>query len=148
MNIKRLLLAILAGFAFVFVSDFLIHGLVLASDYKATASLWRTDPEMQQRFAWMLVAQLLCAASIAIIWAMGFAGRDLGTGARFGLLMGLAQQVWAVALYVVAPLPGQIAAKWFFSGLLQATILGVIVAAIYKSNASAVHRDDVRAPVV
>jgi hypothetical protein len=132
MNITRLLLAIVAGFAFIFVSDFLIHGFLLDSDYRATASLWRPEAEMHQRFAWMLLTQLLCATAIAVIWAMGFAGRDLGTGARFGLLMGLAMQAWAIAFYVVAPLPGGIAAKWFFTGVAQAVILGIIVAAIYR----------------
>ena len=141
MNIKRLLLAIVAAFAFIFVSDFVIHGLLLNADYKATASLWRPEPEMHQRFAWMLFSQLLCAASITIIWAMGFAGRDLGTGARFGLLMGIALQVWAIAFYVVAPLPGNIATKWFLSGVLQAVIIGVLVAAIYRSDDSRAGRE-------
>jgi len=92
---------------------------------------------MQQRFAWMLLCQLLIAIVIVVIWAMGFAGRDLGTGARFGFLMGLSMQAWAIAFYVVAPLPGEIAAKWFFSGVLQGVILGVIVAAIYRSTNAA-----------
>ena len=134
MNIKRLLLAIAAGFAVIFVTDFLIHGFWLDADYHATASLWRPEAEMQQRFHWMLLCQLLAAAAFALIWAMGFAGRDLGTGARFGLLMGLGMQAWAIAFYVVAPLPGHIAAKWFFSGLVQAALVGVVVAAIYRSS--------------
>ena len=136
MNIKRLLLAIVAAFAFIFVSDFLIHGFLLDSDYRATASLWRPEAEMHQRFAWMLLTQLLCATTIAVIWAMGFAGRDVATGARFGLLMGLGLQAWAIAFYVVAPLPGAIAAKWFVSGVVQAVIIGVLVAAIYRPRVS------------
>ncbi len=132
MNIPRLLLAIVVGFIFVFACDFLIHAIWLEADYKATASLWRSDAEMQQRFAWMLFGQFLCASVFAILWAMGFAGRSLGTGAVFGLILGVALQVWSIFLFVVAPLPGVIAAKWFFSGLVQAMILGVIVALIYK----------------
>ena len=60
---------------------------------------------------------------------MGFAGRSLATGVFFGLFMGLAQQVWAIAFFVVTPLPGMLAAKWFFSGLLQAVGLGLVMAA-------------------
>ncbi|MEP6821759.1 MAG: hypothetical protein ABI946_05350 [Chthoniobacterales bacterium] len=136
MNPKRLLLTVLAGFAFIFASDFLIHAVWLAPSYKATAELWRTDPEMQQRFLWMLFGQLLCAVAFSVIWAMGFAGRPLATGVFFGFFMGIAVQVWAIAFFVVAPLPGGIAAKWFFSGLLQATLLGVIIAAIYRPRAT------------
>ena len=136
MNIPRLLIAVVAGFIFIFASDFLIHAVWLAPTYKATASLWRPDAEMQQRFFWMLGAQLLTAVAFAIIWAKGFAGRSAGTGAFFGLFMGLAQQVWAIVWFVVAPLPAEIAVKWFLSGLLQATILGVVLAAVYKPAAS------------
>ena len=140
MNVKRLLLAIVAGFIFVFASDFLIHHYWLGPDYKATASLWRPESEMQQRFAWMFVGQFLCAVAFSVIWAKGFAGRDLGTGAFFGLFMGIAQQVWAIAFFVVAPLPGTLAVRWFLSGLLQAVILGVIIAAVYKPDAMRTER--------
>lgn len=136
MNVPRLFLAIVAGFVFIFASDFLIHAIWLAPDYKATAELWRPDAEMQQRFAWMILGQLLAATAVAVIWTMGFAGRSIGTGATVGLFMGIAMQVWAIALFVVAPLPAAIAGKWFLSGLLQATLLGILVAAIYKPTAA------------
>ena len=87
---------------------------------------------MQSHFHWMLLAQLLCAATFVIIWAKGFAGRDIATGIIFGLLMGMSQQVWAIMNYVVMPLPGAIAAKWFIAGLVQAVLLGIVTALIYK----------------
>ncbi|HMJ06069.1 MAG TPA: hypothetical protein VK474_07410 [Chthoniobacterales bacterium] len=135
MNPKSLLLAVLAGFIFIFASDFLIHAIWLDPDYKATASLWRPEAEMQQRFAWMLIGQLLCAIAFAVLWAKGFAGQPVSTGAFFGFFMGVGQQVWAIAFFVVAPLPGMIATKWFCSGVLQALLLGMIVALIYKPAA-------------
>lgn len=132
MNMKRLLLAIVVAFVIVFGTDFLIHGFWLQSDYEATKQLWRPESEMQSHFHWMLIAQLLCAATFVIIWAKGFAGRDIATGITFGLLMGLAQQVWAIINYVVMPLPGALATKWFLAGLVQAVLLGIVTALIYK----------------
>lgn len=134
MNTPRLLISIVVGFIFISASDFVIHGLWLAPDYKATENLWRPEAEMQARFGWMLTAQLLTGLAFVVIWAMGFAGRSLGTGATFGLFMGLAQQVWAIMWFVVAPLPAAIAGKWFLSGVLQAIILGIIIAAVYKPS--------------
>lgn len=142
MNIKRLLIAIGAAFVFIFVSDFLIHGVWLDAEYKATASLWRLEPEMQARFHWMLIGQLLAAISFVYIWAKWIRPRDLGAGAYFGLWLGVAQGIWAIAYYVVAPLPGSLAAKWFLVGILQAVLLGVIIAAIYRTDA------DIAAPRV
>lgn len=132
MNIPRLLLALVAAFAFIFISDFLIHAIWMAPTYKATSQLWRPDAEMQSRFAWMLLAQFLIAFGFVMVWAKGFAGRSIGTGAFIGLYLGLAMQAWAIIFHVVAPLPGSIAAKWFLAGVLQAILLGIIIAAIYK----------------
>lgn len=135
MNIPRLLIALVVGFIFVFASDFVIHALWLAGDYKATAQLWRPDPEMQARFHWMLVAQFLIVFGFVMVWAKGFAGRSIGTGAFVGLYFGLAVQAWAIIFHVVAPLPADIATKWFLVGVLQAILLGIVVAAIYKPKA-------------
>jgi hypothetical protein len=138
MNMKRLLLAIVAAFALIFATDFLIHGFWLNPDYEATKTLWRPENEMHTHFHWMLIAQFLCAATFVIIWAKGFAGRDIATGITFGLLMGLFQQIWAIINYVVMPIPGSLAAKWFFSGLVQAVLLGIVTALIYKSERTSV----------
>ena len=131
MNIPRLLLTIIAGFLLIFATDFLIHGFWLAADYKATSQLWRPDAEMQSRFHWMVAGQLLCAVSFVIVWAKWIASSSFMTGAVFGFWLGILQQVWAIAFYVVAPLPGEIAAKWFAAGLVQAVLLGIMTAALY-----------------
>jgi hypothetical protein len=132
MNMKRLLLAIVAAFAIVFGTDFLIHGFWLTPDYEATKQLWRPESEMQTHFHWMLIAQFLCAATFVIIWAKGFAGRDIATGITFGLLMGLFQGIWTIINYVVMPLPGVLATKWLLAGVLQCVLLGIVTSLIYK----------------
>jgi hypothetical protein len=132
MNITRLLLATLAGFVLIFLTDFLIHGHLLAADYEASKALWRPDSEMHSHFSLMLFAQLLCAVTFVLVWAKGFAGKGVGTGISIGLLMGLFQQTWAIIDYVVLPMPGSLAVKWFFTGLVQAVLLGILTALIYK----------------
>lgn len=47
MNYPRLVLAIIVGYIFCFASDFAVHGWWTLPDYKATASLWRPNAEMQ-----------------------------------------------------------------------------------------------------
>ena len=56
MNTKRLILAIVVAFVVLWVTDFLIHGVWMTSDYRATQQLWRTDAEMQSHMGWMLGA--------------------------------------------------------------------------------------------
>src|SRR5229473_2256106 len=133
MNSKRLIIAIFTGFVFLFGSNFLIHVLWLRPDYMATMSLWRTETERNVRFAWMLSGQLLMAATFVVLWATGFAGRGgVKCACAYGLFMGLFSQATTLITYVVTPLPGVIALKWFFSGLAQAVVLGCISFFIYK----------------
>ena len=136
MNIKRLILAILAGWVAVFATDFLIHDLWLGPVYEATKPLWRPEDEMHTRICWMFLAQFLIVATFVIVWAKGFAGRSIGTGICFGLLMGVFQQTWAIILFVVLPMPGELAVKWFIGGLAQAALLGIVAALVYKPASS------------
>jgi hypothetical protein len=137
MNFKRLLLAILAGWVLIFATDLLIHHVWLMSDYEATKSIWRPEGEMQTRICWMFVAQFLGVATFVIIWAKGFAGGSVRRGLVFGLLMGLFQAIWVLADYVMIPMPGDLAIKWFFGGIAQAVTLGIVTSLVYKPASSA-----------
>ena len=132
MNMKRLIFAIIAGWVVIFATDMLIHGMWLKPDYEATKNIWRSETDMNARIAWMFFAQLLCAAAFATVWAKGVGGGSLKCGLMFGIMMGLFQQIWAIVSYVILPMPGELAVKWFFSGMVQAILLGIVTALIYK----------------
>ena len=132
MNIPRLLLAIVIGFIVIFGTDFLIHGKLMAPDYQATQQLWRTDAEMQARFVWMMGAQLLTTVAFLLLWTRWAPTARLGCALGFGFLMGLFSGVWPIVLYVVLPMPGSIALKWFFAGLVQCLLLGLVAFLIYR----------------
>lgn len=136
MNIPKLFLTIIAGFAFILGSDYLIHAVWLAPDYKASASLWRTEDEMSRRLFLMLIAQFLCALAFVYVWARtGWRRRTVMDGATFGFWLGLFQQVTSIVLYVVSYLPWQLAMKWIGAGLVQAMLLGALSAVIYTPRA-------------
>jgi hypothetical protein len=136
MNIKRLLLAIVAGYVVIFVTDMLIHEVWMRSDYEATQQLWRPKAEMGSYMAWMIGAQLLSVITFVILWAEGFAGRtsNIACAVGYGLLMGLFSGVWAIVLYVILPMPCEIACKWFFAGIVQCILLAIVTLYVYKPN--------------
>jgi hypothetical protein len=136
MNVPRLLLAIVVAFVVIFGTDSLIHGMWLKADYEATKAIWRPESEMQQHMYCFFIAQFLCAATFVIIWAKGAAGRSIGAGIVFGLLMGMFQQVWVLINYAILPMPGDLAVKWYFSGLGQAVLIGIATALVYKPRAA------------
>lgn len=136
MNIKRFLLAIAAVFAVTYVSDYLIHGVWLRPDYLAAQSLWRPPQEMRTFGHWVTLAQIIAVVTFVLLWAKGFAGRDIGTGMVFGLLVGMSQHVWAIVNYVAFPVPGALAAKWFLAGVAEGVVLGIVTSLIYKPKAA------------
>lgn len=133
MNPKRLILAILAVFLGVFLTDFLIHGIWLDSSYKLTASLWRTEAEMQKHFGWLLLAQFFAAATFTVVWATGIAGSaTIYCAGIYGATMGVFSQANTLITYAVQPFPADIALKWFASGVVRGCLMGLLVFFIYK----------------
>ncbi len=133
MNIKRLVIAIIVGVVFVSATDYLIHEVWLKPEYDATQQLWRMKPEMQALLPWMFGAQFLFAAAFVLIWAGGMADHHgLKCAVVYGLLMGVFNQTFTIVMYVVMPLPGDLAVKWFAANTLQCLLLGIITFLAYK----------------
>ena len=88
---------------------------------------------MGSRMVWLLSAQLLIAITFVMIWARAWAGTALITCAiGYGLLMGIFSGTWAIIMYVVLPMPCAIACKWFFAGIAQCILLGIVTFFVYK----------------
>lgn len=133
MNPKRLILAIVAVFVGVFVTDFLIHGVWLQSTYKETMNLWRSETEMRAHMGWLMLGQFLVAATFVVLWAKGFAATAcIRCACLYGMFMGLFSQAATLVTYAVQPLPGSLAVKWFIAGVAQGVLMGVLVFFVYK----------------
>ena len=139
MNPKRLILAIVVVFITVFATNFLIHGIWLNGIYKETASLWRTEADMQKHFPFMLLGQFLFASTFVVIWSKGIPSvATLGRSCLYGLTMGLFAEALTLITYVVQPMPGHLMAKWFIAGLVQGVLMGVVVFFVGRPKAAAV----------
>jgi hypothetical protein len=102
------------------------------SDYRGTQQLWRTDAAMGSRMGWMLGAQLLFAITFVLLWTRWAETARLGCAIGYGFLMRLFSGTWANIMYVAVPMSGSIAAKWFFAGILQPILLGLVTFFVYK----------------
>src|SRR5689334_16074033 len=100
MNPRRLAVAIIAVFAGIWITDFLIHAIWLGNTYKETASLWRPEAEMQKNMGWLMLGQFLAAATFVMLWAKGFAEKAcIRCACMFGLVMGLFSQAHTLIAY-------------------------------------------------
>lgn len=133
MNPKSLVITIVAAFVTVAVTDFLIHGLWLGATYKATASLWRPEAEMNSMRPLMMLAEFFAAAAFTMIFAACVAEkRCMSCTLKYSASMGVFSGAGQFMMYCVQPLPFDLAAKWVLAALVQALVLGFVIHKIYK----------------
>ncbi len=134
------LISVVAVFVFLNLYGMLVHGHLLMADYQATANLWRTQEEMQT----MCIGWLAYYAVLSIIltcWfkksRSAFAACSTTSapsccpiksgGLCFGLKLGLLMGTMMASSYLYMPIPGELAVKWFFTGLVEGLGIGVIL---------------------
>lgn len=132
LNIKSLTITVFVVFAYIFISDMVIHGFILDSTYQATPELWRPKAEMQSFMPWMILGQFLIAKFFVVLFAKGYEGTGFHEGIRFGLYVGLLITGTYLIQYAVSPLPCNLVLAWIGFGLVQSILGGVIAAFVYK----------------
>ena len=133
MNPKSLLITILVAFITVAATDFLIHGLWLGATYKATASLWRPEAELNAMRSMMMLGELFTATAFTMIFAACVAEkRCMSCTIKFAACIGIFSGGGQLMMYAVQPLPGSLVAKWVLAAIVQAVLLGIIVHKVYK----------------
>ena len=129
---KRLAMAVAAVFAFFFITDFVIHGHLLKGLYMQTASVWRSEAQMQHHMGFMMAEKLLSALLLCVIFTYGRKGKDVMEGVRYGLLLGGLIAAQNFMWYAVLPIPQALLLAWIAGCLFQYVGAGVIVALMYK----------------
>ena len=63
---KSCLISLLSVFGFIFLFEFLVHGVLLKGIYEQTVDVWR--PEGEQNMLFIFLSQLIYAMVIAFIF--------------------------------------------------------------------------------
>lgn len=134
MNKKRFAFAAIAAFVAIFVTDFLIHNVMLSEHYAASMQLWRPMEEMNAVFPIMLLAQLLIGIALAWIFTYGYQNKGIMEGVRFGALIGILNIANTLVWYVVIPLPTGLMWAWLITGFIQSIVIGVVISLVYKKK--------------
>jgi hypothetical protein len=133
MPMKRVILAVVVVFLAWSVMDFVIHGVILASSYAATPSLWR--PMQEMKMAVMYLTVLIAALCFVLVYALFFADKTISTGLRYGVLFGVGVGVsMGYGSYSVMPIPYHMALTWFLGSVVEAAVGGVILGAIVRKE--------------
>src|SRR6267143_7275876 len=130
---KKFIIAWIVLFVAWFMGSFVVHGVLLRSDYMQLSNLFRPEGDQQKYFPLMILAHIIMSGAFVWIYARGVEARPwLGQGIRYGVAIILLATVPGYLIYyVVQPMPGATVVKQMvFDGILI-LILGAIVAFMY-----------------
>ena len=132
---KRLIIAWVVIFVAWFMGSFVVHGVLLHSDYAQLPNLFRAEADQQKYFPLMILAHVILAGAFAWIYARGAEAKPwLAQGVRFGIAVALLTIVPNYMIYFcVQPVPGDMAIKQILFDSALMVILGTIVAWLYRN---------------
>lgn len=130
------------GFVVVYVVwqalGFAIHEVAMADTYGALANIFRPRTEMNDMMWMMLVSSAVMMYMFCYIFTMGYEGKGIMEGARFGVLIAfLMSGPMVIEQHVIYPVPADVATTWLVSIFVSFIIVGAIFAAIYRPESAA-----------
>jgi hypothetical protein len=136
---KKFLIAWIVLFVAWFLGSFVVHGVLLRSDYLQLTNLFRAESEQQNFFPLMLAAHVILAGAFVWIYARGVEARPwLAQGVRYGVAVALLTVVPTYLIYyAVQPMPGNVVIKQIVCDGVLTVILGSIVAWLYRDQGHA-----------
>lgn len=140
----RFLVSVVVLFIVSMALGFVVHGLVLGSEYqKLTPNLFRTEQDGQAHFAWMLVAHVILAIGFTWIYRAGRDARPwLGQGVRFGIAVALLAPIPTYLIYyAVQPMPFDLVVKQVVLDTIAMVVMGIVAAAVNRDPVRASARD-------
>ena len=136
MNAKKFILASIAVTIFIMAFDFLYHGMLMASTYEQTASLWRPHEVMNDYMVWMALGQIIMSVGFVALFTKAFKRGGIAEGAIYGLLVAIIFIGTNLIMYAVAPYPIGMVINWIVGTTIQLVLAGIIVALIYRNKSA------------
>ncbi len=133
MNSKKFAMAALAAFGFVFVFEFVVHGVFLKGMYVETAHLWRSEEDSKMLF--IMMGQIVFSG-VAAFFFTKICDTDYfkNSGLRYGLLLGLLLASPTIASYCYMPVPFALWISWVGAETVKGLGAGIAIAFVYTLN--------------
>jgi len=137
MNYGRLALAAVAAWVVDAVYGFIVYGTILSSEFGRYPAIYRPN-DVAPGYMPILFGGILLAMLIAsYIYAKGYeGGSGVQEGMRFGVLVGLLVFGYVgVVNYAILNIGRRLAGSLGIAGLVEWTIAGIVIGAVYKPAA-------------
>ena len=135
---RKFIIAWIVLFIAWFLGSFVVHGVLLRSDYMRLTNLFRAEGDQQKYFPLMILAHVIMSGALVWIYARGAEAKPwLVQGVRFGVAVALLTVVPTYMIYfVVQPMPAAVVIKQIVCDGVLIVILGMVVAWLYRGAAS------------
>ena len=122
---NKYLKSLFVMFVFIFLYEWLLHGIILKDSYQATASLWRPEAQMQKLLPFMFAGQFFIAFFVCLLFARSDSTR-VKDFVIFGALIGALAGSGQVIMYSVAPYPMYLTVCWIIGGVIEFALAGYL----------------------
>lgn len=130
MNMKRFAFGATGAFVFVFLYEFLVHGILMMGLYEQTAHVWR--PQAESNMGVMFLSQFLFGAAVAFFYPIVGPDTECKKAIPFGVGLGLVMAMPSIATYCYLPIPFAISLLWALIAFVKAVGSVYIVSRIYN----------------
>jgi hypothetical protein len=135
---RKVLVAILLIFLLWAIIDLIVHGLVLSRLYGMAGPVFR--PERETMMALIYIVRLAEASVLVLLFTLFIGRGGLAFGAGFGALLGFGMGMsLGYGGYALLPIPYGLALGWFLTFLGEYALGGVLLGAMFKGSAPALH---------
>jgi len=137
MNYGRLALAAIAAWVVDAVYGFVVYGTVLSSEFGRYPGVYRPNEVGPSYLPVIFVGILLAMFVASYVYAKGYeGGSGIQEGMRFGVLMGLLVLGYSgIVNYAILNIGRRLAGSVAIAGLVEWTIAGIVIGAVYKPGA-------------
>jgi hypothetical protein len=130
---RKCIISAVVMFVMSWALSFLVHGVLLGSDYAATAGM-RPPAEAQKIIYWLILAQAIFGAAFAWVYFQGKEDKPwLAQGLRFGIAIACLTVIPTYLIYhVVTPVTFVVAIKQIVLDTIRLLLMGVVLAWINR----------------
>ncbi|MCI0445451.1 hypothetical protein L0152_19840 [bacterium] len=130
----RTLISVIVIFVLSMGFGFVIHEILLKSDYDQVRQLFRTEEDGKAHFIYLVLGQLIFSIGFVWVYNKGKEAKPFfEQGIRYGIAIAVLTSIpMFLVYYAIQPLPGMLVVKQIVFDSIGVIIRGIVVAALNK----------------
>ena len=131
---KTFVVAWIVAFVVWMFGSFVVHGVLLAGDYRALPALFRNEADGAAHFPFLLFAHAVASGALAWIYGRGVQTRPwVGQGVRFGFAAACLLPIYMYLVYfAVQPMPPALVVRQVIFDTLVVVLVSLAVAFVHR----------------